>query len=411
MSFAAALQVLRDAAWLTPQRAKAYSKLFLLIAALAAVGWIVASRGGLDPLGKPLGADFPSFWTASRLALGGHPEEVYRPAVHAAAQRAAFGGADVGYAAFFYPPTYLLICLPLALLPYLGSLAAWLVATGYAYWRTVRAALGSGAGWAAPALAFPAVLINVGHGQNAFLTTALFGGGALMLRTRPILAGLCFGALAFKPHLGVLIPIALVATGRWRTFAAAAATVCATALAALAVFGSETWRGFFAVSALARATLEQNLVGDEKMQSAFAALRLWHAPTAIAYAVQAAVAASAAAILVRLARRGDPEALGPGLIAASLLASPFLLDYDLLLMAVPMAWVLARGRAAGFLPWEKTVLAAAFVLPLVSRLVAGRLGLPLAPPIVLALLMIVVRRGLQPKPSEAPEVAGLAVAA
>src|SRR6185312_14697841 len=141
---------------------------------------------------------------------------------------------------------------------------AWLAATGALYWRMARAWLGQRLG-VMPILAFPAVLTNVGHGQNGFLSAALFGAGALWLERRPILAGLALGALAYKPHLGLMIPFALAIAGRWKTFAAAA------------------WAAFLADSGLARAALEQGLVGDAKMQSAFAAVRLLGGPLALAY--------------------------------------------------------------------------------------------------------------------------------
>jgi hypothetical protein len=248
-------------------------------------------------------------------------------------------------------------------------------------------------------LAFPGVLSTVGHGQNAFLTTAVFGAAILAWDRRPLLAGVCFGLLTIKPQLGLMIPLALIVSGRWRVIASACATALGLALAALAMFGFDTWRGWLAVSPLARRALEQDLVGSEKMQSAFAAVRLLQGGLDLAYGVQAAVALAAAAILVQVMRRrlGDPpapDALAQGatLATASLLASPFLLDYDLMLLALPLAWLVREQAKGVVLPWERTAMLAAFVLPLVSRLAAARMGLPLGPPIIFALLLVVARR-------------------
>jgi hypothetical protein len=386
------LAVLSRADWLTARRARAWGWLLLGVTAAIAIGWVAASRGGLDPTGKPLGTDFTSFWTASRLALGGSPQLAYDVAAHHAQQTALFG-RDTGYAAFFYPPIFLLICLPLAGLPYLASLAAWLAATGALYWRMARAWLGEAFG-ATPIFAFPAVLTNIGHGQNGFLSAALFGGGALWLQRRPILAGVCLGALAYKPHLGIMIPVALAIAGRWKTFAAAGAAVVALAAASYGLFGLETWRAFLADAGLARSTLEQGLVGDAKMQSAFAAVRLWGGGVTLAYGVQAVVAAAAAGGLVWLRRRAPGSgAEGPAMIVAALLASPFLLDYDLVILAAPMAWMLREGAAKGFLDWEKALLLAAFVLPAVSRTIAADARLPLAPFVMAALFVATLRRG------------------
>ena len=355
------------------------------------VGWVAASHRGLDLTGKPLGTDFTSFWTASKLALGGAPQSAYDVGAHHAQQVALFGD-DTGYAAFFYPPIFLLICLPLAALPYLASLAAWLAVTGAAYWRMARAWLGNSFG-AMPIFAFPAVLTNIGHGQNGFLSAALFGCGALWLDRRPILAGLCFGALAYKPHLGIMIPIALAIAGRWKTFAAAGAAVIALAAASYGVFGLATWQGFLTDSNLARSTLEQGLVGDAKMQSAFAAVRLWGGGVELAYGVQAAVVMLTSGALVWLHRRAPRGAgEGPAMIVGALLASPFLLDYDLVILAAPLAWMLREGARKGFLGWEKTVLVATFVLPAVSRMLAADARLPLAPFVMAALFVVILRR-------------------
>src|SRR5271163_216747 len=263
---------LRDADWLDRQRALAYARILFFFSYAGALIWIGLSRGGIDRAGKALGTDFVSFWTASQLTLAGRAADVYDVATHWGAQKALFG-PDVGYSAFFYPPPYLLICLPLALLPYFWSLTGWLAATGYAYWRVVRAYAGPRVD-ALAILAFPAILINAGHGQNGFLSAALIGGGALLLDKRPLVAGLCFGALIFKPHLAPMIPIALIAARRWTTLAATAATAAALTLASWLVWGDAVWRAFLEAAPLARATLERHLVGDEKMQSVFAAVRL-----------------------------------------------------------------------------------------------------------------------------------------
>ncbi len=386
-----AWKILRDADWLNGQRARVYPRLLLVASLGLALIWILVAHGGVDAAGKPLGTDFVSFWTASQLTLQGRAVDAYNIAAHWGAQKALFG-PEVGYAAFFYPPPYLLICLPLAALPYFCSLIVWLAATGFAYWRVLRA-------WAGPEFeaavlfAFPAFLVNAGHGQNGFLSAALIGAGALVLDRRPVIAGLLFGMLVFKPQLALMIPFALIAARRWTTFAAAAASAAALCAASYAIWGEAVWRAFFDAAPLARATLERHLLGVEKMQSAFAAVRLLHGSLILAYVAQGAAALAAAAALFWLQRRdfrGPAE--GPALIAATLIASPFLLDYDLTLLAFPLAFLARQGLARGFAPFEKSVLLVGYLLPLLSRMLAGALLLPLAPPIVFGVLWFVINR-------------------
>lgn len=94
------------------------------------------------------------------------------------------------------------------------------------------------------------------------------------------------------------------------------------------------------------------------------------------------------------------------MIAAALLASPFLLDYDLVLLAIPLAWMARDSLGGGFLAWEKTVLVAAFILPAVSRSLANYACVPAAPVVVVALLALVVRRATRSAPRRAALDAG-----
>jgi len=237
------------------------------------------------------------------------------------------------------------------------------------------------------------VLTTLGHGQNAFLSAALIGAGAGWLDRRPVLAGVAFGLLAFKPHLGLLLPVALIAGARWKTFAAAAVTVALFAGASVAAFGVEAWRGFLANGALARATLELGLVEPGKMVSAFAAVRVLGGPTGLAYAAQGCIAVGAALGLgwaIRKRPSGGAEAAL--IVLAASLASPFLLDYDLAMLAFPLAWLAMQGVANGFRPWEKITLVAAYVLPVVARPLAMSAHLPLAPLALATLFVLILRR-------------------
>ncbi len=283
----------------------------------------------------------------------------------------------------------------MALAPYFLSLAAWLAATGYAFFRVVRGFL--------PDLdpvtlfAFPAVFINTAHGQNGFLSAALIGGGLLVMDRRPALAGLLFGAMAFKPHLALILPFALVFARRWTTLATAAIAAGGFCLLSLLVFGAPAWSGFLADSSFARSALENNLVGNEKMQSAFAAVRLLHGPLGLAWGFQGATALGAVAALFYLQRRAfRAPCEAAAVVCGGLLATPFLLDYDLTLMAIPLAWLFREGRRSGFFAFEKAMLAFAFLLPLISRIAAGAFGLPLAPLTILGLFAFTIRRALKP---------------
>jgi hypothetical protein len=413
------IAALRDAAWLDAARARAY---LMILAALTLAGIVVSlalSHDGLDYRGHPLGTDFASFYAASTLALDGRAAAAWNLADHAAAEIALFG-PGIGYYAFFYPPPYLLVCLPLALVPYPVALVAWLAATGTAYVAMTRAWLVAGGARIGllPILAFPAVIVTIGHGQNAFLTAALLGFGALVQARRPWLAGVLFGAMVIKPQLAVLVALFVMLDGDRRTFLAAGLTAVGLCALSYLAFGAAAWQGFFETNAIARATLDDNLVGYEKMVSVFAAARRLGLDGTAAWALQGAAALGAVALMVAIRRAGQGPANAAGLVAATVLTTPFMLDYDLTLLAIPLAYLFAEALRKGFLPYERIVLFTAFVLPLVSRPLAGYVGLPIVPLVTLALLLSVLQRAragsaeAEPgRPAEAPPQAPMAAVA
>ena len=385
------LAYLRDAPWLSEVRCSAYARTFFAVTVLSVIVWVALSSHGIDRFGRPLGLDFPSFWAASRLALRGEPASVYDPMIHAAAERGIFSGRGYGYATFFYPPTYLLVCLPLALLPYLVALIAWQIVTGFAWLRVVQAVLGRRV--VVPILAFPAVLMNLGHGQNGFLTAALFGAGALALRRRSVLAGVCFGCLTIKPQLAVLLPILLLLRRDWRALGAATATALGLAAASLALFGTATWQAFLRAVPLARLTFEQGFVPPGNVLSTFAAVRVLGGGLVAAYAAQAVVVLGVCGALV-WARRRQPDVVALAMLTAcgTLLATPFAMDSDMALLALPLAWLFRLGRRDGFLPWEKLGMAAGFALPMVARKLAFNAHVPIAPEVLTAVFALLLRR-------------------
>jgi glycosyl transferase family 87 len=383
------LSLLRDAPWLTARRVRDYAAI-LIAFDLLAIAWALTGSGINDPSGKPIGTDFLSFWTVSFALHHGEAAAIYQPLHLAALEQFLTGRADLFYA-WAYPPIALLLVAPLALLPYLWSLAAWLLFGLAVYlqalWRILPHGLALAAG-----LAFPAVFITIGHGQNALLSVGLTGTGLALLSAQPVAAGIALGALAFKPQLGILLPLALAAGGHWRAFASAAATVAILAATTVALYGVAIWQAFFAALPFTHAMLDQGLVPYFKLQSIFAAARLSGASLSLAYGLQGlGTCAAAAAIWWAWRRPARQTVKNAVLVSGGLLATPFLLDYDLTLLALPIAWLGAEQRE-GVQPWERMALVAAFFLPLCARPLAEFAGIPATPMIVAALLGLSLRR-------------------
>lgn len=207
--------------------------------------------------------------------------------------------------------------------------------------------------------AFPAVFINLGHGQNGFLTAALLGGALIALPRRPVLAGVLLGLLAYKPQFGLVIPVALLAAGQWRSIGAAAMTVAALTLGTVAIFGPDIWTAFAASTELSRKMLLQDGdAGFEKLQSVFAAVRMWGGSVSLAYAIQGVFSAAVIGSVAQVWRRSrDDHVKAATLSVATALASPHVLDYDLMILGPAIAFmavVIAKHSARRY---EITVLA------------------------------------------------------
>ena len=384
------LAFFRDAAWLTQRRIRDYASI-LIAASAVMIAWLLMGQGIDDPLGRPVGTDFVSFWTVSWALLHDRVHAIYAPEALAALERGIEAGKDAFYA-WLYPPIALLIVAPLALLPYLWSLLLWLVAGTTLYlaalWRILPRPLTLWAG-----LAFPALLVTVEHGQNALLVTGLMSWGLLLLARRPIVAGMIFGVLTFKPQLGLLIPLALIAGRHGRALIAATATCLALVGLTILIFGAAIWSDYLAVMPMARDVLDLGLVPTYKMQSVYAAMRLFGASASVAYGVQALATLGSTLLVLWVWRQPlDRDLKNATLVAAALLATPFVLDYDLMLLAPAIAWLTAAGLRNGALPWERAALALACLDPLIARVAGENTHVMLTPAIVVALLIVILRR-------------------
>ena len=392
--------MLRSGAWLTRERIRLVAGLVLIASIAGFLYLLVTANGLIDTQGRPLGTDFSNVYAAGTFVLDGDPEAPFDLSRQYAREQEIFGKATPFYG-WHYPPPFLFVAAVLALMPYGLALALWQGVTLGLYLLTIRAILrvplraarNASPDWLLPALAFPAVLINIGHGQNGFLTAALLGAALVKLDRSSLLAGILFGLLAYKPQFGLMIPIVLAASGRWRTFAAAAGTVGLLAAATTFAFGSQVWQAFLDSTRFTRlVALEQGDTGWYKIQSVFAWARMWGGSVALAYALQGALIIGLAGALVWLWRSAAPYPLkAAALCLAAILATPYTFDYDMMVLAPAIAFLAANGLKRGFGPWEKTALAGLWLMPLIARSVALATLIPFGAPAMLAMFILLLR--------------------
>ncbi len=286
-----------------------------------------------------LQTDFVSFWAASKLALAGTPAAAYDLDLHRSMEMTAV--AIEGTIPFTYPPPYLFAVFALGLLPYAVAHAVWVLTTLSAFVAATQKLIPGGG---ILALAFPPAIICGIGGQNSFLIAAIMITGMILLRFQPFAAGLMFGLIVFKPHLGLLLPLALLAGREWRAFAAATVSTVALVFFSVAAFGLASWEGFLALIPLAGNVAAAGLVSWNKMASLFAALRLLGMPAYLAAVIHLAVAIAACIIVWRVWRMSSDAVLRAAVLgSATLLISPYVFIYDQVLLVPALAYLWQRS--------------------------------------------------------------------
>lgn len=350
------------------------------------------TAGSLNSSGRPLGDDYVNYWSGAFLAWHGRIADIYNWPVYHAFQQSIVGDSVELYL-YAYPPVLLILTAPLAVMPYLPGLAAWLIAGWLCFWRALRLAL-PGRDALLLALAAPAVFVNAYGGQNGTWTAAFFGGGLCLIGRRPFIAGILFGLMVYKPQLGLLIPVALLAGRQWWTIAGAAVSAGILVLASLLLFGPETWRDYLHFGSLLRQTiLEQGASGWHRLVSVFGAARLLGADVQLAYVVQAGAALIAAAVVVLAWFRGAPASIRyASLVLGTLLATPYVQDYDLVVGTFVVVW-LTRPESLAYHSERAALIASGLVLimPLFASLLTNMTGFAFGPLFLLPAFALTAR--------------------
>jgi len=349
-----------------------------------------------DEQGRNIQTDFIGFWAAGRLVLDGNATAAYDWPVHKAVEEQAIGHSFHGFFQWSYPPAYLFVVTPLSLLPYLIAFFFWSALTLPAYAMTIRRIIGQRIGFVL-ACAFPGVLWNVWTGQNGFLTAALLGSALCAMETQPRLAGVFLGLLSYKPQFGLLFPIILIMNREWRVLSWGAAITSVMIVAPRLAFGPTIWQAFFEYLPLtSQSILGQGLNGYHELQTVFGLIRMYGGSETLAWTVQVGFAILGGTAVCLLWRRQVAfEIKAAALGVAVLLSTPYLYFYDLVVLAVPMAFLIRIGFRDGFEVWDVAALASAAALVFIAPLV----GFPTGLLAVLLVASVISRRVTRSSPS------------
>ena len=365
------------------------------IGSIAMLVWLFGfGHGTLDPVGRPLGTDFSEVYAAGKMALWGHAPDAWTWPKHFAVQRQIQHSATVDVYGWHYPPLFLLIAAALALLPYIPALIVWqaitLGAFAWLMWRMIPR-------WETLLLVFaaPVTLVCIEHGHNGFLTALLLGGGLMMLEENPITAGFLLGCLIYKPQFGLVIPPLLLITRNWRAIGGAIVSAAALVGITLAVWGWPVWQAFLDSLPLTRhVIIEQGATGWFKIMSPFSAIRMWGGSIGFAYVVQTAVTVLAIGTVLFLSLRDNIRLRNAAVAAAVLVSTPYVLDYDYVVLGLSLAWLWLDGEENGVLDWDRSLMALAWFAPIAARQIAHYTFVPLGLATALIILALPVRRSI-----------------
>jgi arabinofuranan 3-O-arabinosyltransferase len=337
--------------------------------AFFAHGWILDEKG----LGIP--TDFVNVWSAGKLVLDGHPALAYDWDIQKQVQVAVLGQSYPGNFAWHYPPPFLFVASLLAHFPYTVAFIGWAAASLVPYLAVMRGIIGRPFGLLL-ALAFPVVLTNTLVGQNGFLTASLIGGTLYLMPTRPVLSGICLGLLSYKPQYGLLFPLVLIAASQWTVFFTAGAVAVAVALASWLAFGTESWQAFFHwMPMFSQAFLTEGRAPWGKMQSIFAVVRYFGGTEPLGWLFQWIMSATVAVVLTLVWRSRISYPLKAAALATgTLLITPYLFLYDLMVLAIAMAFLVRTGLRKGFERHELPALGLAVALLMFYPLVGAPTG-------------------------------------
>jgi hypothetical protein len=362
----------------------------LWLAAAGTCGWVLVAKSYHR---GDLGADFMVYYAAVDAWREGALASIFDVDRFTTSQQRLYAGwlmVPIAFRPWVYPLHYLLVMLPVGLLPPVASLFAFLATTfaGYA------AALRGGLGRTLALLLAPATCRAVIAGQNSFLTAGLMIGGFRLLDRSPVLAGILLGTLTVKPQLALLMPVALIAARRWRVLAVAVVAALALVAASAALFGVGPWRAWLALAIHPPAAFAAMWMDTALMYggSPYAAAAILGADGVVATIVQALAMLAAAACVWWAFSRKLAETLQLAiLLAATMVANPHLQGYDLTFAAaaVLLAWRDVAGRPRH---GDIVVLGFAWLVPITTG--SGRFGAIATVCVVVALLYVLVRHGI-----------------
>lgn len=280
--------------------------------------------------------DFTFYYAAARIGLAHGWSSIYDLELQQTQLNALGSGITIAeLARYISPPPLAWAAAPLTALPFPTAYAIWsglLIAALVATWHLAAPPVGRARViFLAAAVGWLPVIYGLQLGQPGFFVAFGVAGSYGLLRAgRPLWAGIALGALALKPQLAFLVPLALLAASQNRAFAGSVIALGALAGASALILGP-------------------NGVSAYVDRLSFASTVPVNRDLTLAYFVgdaarpaQVLVAAWTLFVVYRTRRRGVEWTYAPALVGG-LLATPYLHLDDLAMLGLA-AWLVLRAR-------------------------------------------------------------------
>ena len=322
-------------------------------------------------LGDNFHNDFTFYFAAARLGLAHGWTHLYDLRLQQEQLDAIGSGIKVAQLArYVSPPPLAWLVVPLTLLPYRVAYWTWsatLLAALVVAWQL--ATPGSGRKrviFLVAAIGWLPIVYGLQLGQPALLVAAAVAASYALLRRRSDwAAGAVLGLLVLKPQLALLVPAALLVTGRWRAFVASAVVVGLLGAASAIALGPRGIADYQGILSFA------TTVPENQAQT----LAAWIHNLEATRAVQAVIALWTLALAYRLRRRGVETTLAIAL-AGGLAASPYVHYDDLTMLGLAILLFLRGPCPRGTYAYVFALVIAAEGFPVwgAGPVLAGELG-------------------------------------
>jgi hypothetical protein len=359
--------------------------------------WSMSSDGIADRFGRTKGWDFPQFYVAGQLARSGDTAALFDAVEFSRRIRTLL--PESNYVPVYGPQVGLAFA-PLASLPYLGALAAWLIVSAALYAgccrRLARASASTGATAAAAAVASPAFFFVVIYGQLSTIALACWTAAFLCLRRgHRVAAGFALGTLVFKPQLGIAVAVVALCAGEWRLIAGGVLGASVQIALTWAVVGTAAMRLY--LDAVVRLWGVRDIIQEkwhllqslpaflQPLVPARAGMPIYVALSVLVLLLTCRIWRSHAALDVRFS----------AVLLATALVSPHMYVYDLVILTpvwylVSSTWT--GGSATAGTRTMQVLVASLYLLPIAAPPLAGALRIQLSSPVLMGTLILLWQR-------------------